>query len=98
MRRKDRPRIREWILTNGLRPHIERGVWDGFTVQDDGTGRLRDWLRSQGFSSGTGPECRPVLMGTLEKQMRRLVVEGHWGPVTLPMRVRRRARQERGWA
>jgi hypothetical protein len=33
MRGKDRPRIREWILKNGLRPHIEDGVWDGAWIE-----------------------------------------------------------------
>ena len=33
MSRKERPRMRAWILKNGVRPHIEGGVWDGYQIE-----------------------------------------------------------------
>jgi len=45
---KDHPRIRELILRHGMRPYIVNGAWDGYSVEDDGTGRLREWYRRQG--------------------------------------------------
>jgi hypothetical protein len=30
---KEQPRMRAWILNNGVRPHIMDGVWDGFWIE-----------------------------------------------------------------
>ena len=83
---KDHPRIRELILRDGMRPYLQNGVWDGFTVEDDGSGRLREWFRRQGIVLPPDRPCRTVLTGSLEKQMRRMAAEGIWGPVTLVKR------------
>jgi hypothetical protein len=66
------PRIREWILRNGMRPHIENGAWDGFSVEDDGSGQFRAWLELDNGPSAPddGPRTA-VLAGSLEKQMPR---------------------------
>jgi hypothetical protein len=72
MRGKDRPRIREWILRNGMRPHIETGVWDDYPVEDDGGGQFaRGW---SGIADRSAPDDGPrtaVLAGSLEKQVPR---------------------------
>jgi hypothetical protein len=64
------------------------GAWDGFTVEDDGTGRLRDKLRQHGRGPAEDGVYRTVLIGSLEKEMRRMVAEGHWGLVTRAKRRR----------
>jgi hypothetical protein len=39
MQRRERPRIREGILRNGMRPRLGKdGFWDGYGLEDDGSG------------------------------------------------------------
>jgi hypothetical protein len=78
---KEPPRIREWILRPGMRPHIENGVWDGYPVEDHGSGQFRAWL--EGDSGPSAPDDGPrtaVLAGSLEKQMPRWLRKdfGEW--------------------
>lgn len=82
MHGKERPRQRQEILKLGMRPYIVNGAWDGYSVVDDGTGRLHAWLDSQGAGVPPDGVRRTALLGPIEKQARRMAAEGIWGPVT----------------
>jgi len=93
---RDRPKIRELILRLGMRPWIVDGQWDGYSMIDDGSGRLHAWLDSQG-ATGTpidGPR-RTALIGAMEKEARRMAAEGIWGEEMRPAEQARRAKRRR---
>jgi hypothetical protein len=86
MRKSDIPGIRALILRLGIAPYIVDGKWDGFTVVDDGSGRFlawhRDWCGLESLSAlPDGSVPRSALVGSMERQMRRLAAEGLWGKV-----------------
>lgn len=78
---KERRRVREESLKHGMRPYVVNGVWDGFTVEDDDTGRLRDLLLRYGGRPAEDGVYRTVLVGSIEREARRMAAEGFWGPI-----------------
>lgn len=81
MRAKQRLGIRELILKAGIRPHVVDGVWDGYTMVDDGTGRLHAWLDRQGARVPPDGIRRTALQGPMEREARRMAAEGFWGEI-----------------
>jgi hypothetical protein len=96
MRVKARPQIREQILVLGMRPLVEHGEWNGYTMFDDGTGRLHAWMDRTG---GTGVPVdgirRVALAGSMEKEARRMAIEGVWGEEARIAELERKRRVRR---
>jgi hypothetical protein len=78
---KERPRVREQILKLGMRPYIIDGLWDGYSMIDDGSGRMHAWLDRQGCTGRPDSIRRVALTGSMEKEAQRMAREGYWGEV-----------------
>ena len=93
MQGKERPRQREEILRLGMRPYVVNGGWDGYSMVDDGNGRLHAWLDRRGVGVPPDGVRRTALLGPIEKQARRMAAEGFWGEEVRLAELGRQARR-----